>query len=105
MKSPEDIIDVYISTVMSVLQYAMVAWHASLSEEPLDIIEHIHHHALTITFADTLSYIDAIEKAMFEMLYARREAQCKSFFATTSCNPIHKLHYLLPDIRPPRPNK
>jgi hypothetical protein len=91
---PEDIKDVYVSIIRSVLEYVCEVWHPDLTVAQAHCLEHIQKRALDIAYSD-LGYLDALKEAKLEALEVRRESHCKSFFEKLQ-QPGHKLHYLLP---------
>ncbi len=93
-KSPEDLTDVYCSTIRSVLEYAAEVWHPGLTIEQSNCIEHIQERAMKIIYP-TVSYTTAIKKSDLEFLSHRRETLCKKLFEKMS-NDDHKLNHLLP---------
>ena len=96
-RKPEDILDVYVSTVRSVLEYAMELWHPGLTRQQSQEIEQIQHRALRIAYSN-IELDEALQLSGLETLEERREARCKVFFSEI-CKPSHKLHYLLPEPR------
>ncbi len=97
---PSDIVAVYCSVIRSVLEYACEIWHPGLTQEHTKTIEHIQKRALDITFPCT-PYSEALTISGLESLEKRRESQCKKFFTDLS-KPEHKLHHLLPELKPDR---
>lgn len=94
---PEDIVEVYISIIRSVLEYASEVWHPGLTKAQSKCVEHIQKRALEKAYPD-LCYHDALKTANLEPLDVRRENRCKALFESMK-DPKHKLHSLLPPKR------
>jgi hypothetical protein len=91
---PLDIVQVYCSTIRSLLEYACEVWHPGLSKQQCNKIEMIQKRALKVVFPE-LSYSEALLKTNIPTLSDRRRERCETFFNNMS-NPTHKLHNLLP---------
>ena len=79
--------------IRPILEHACPVWHAGLTEGESDIIEKIQKRALKIIYSD-IPYEACIQEAQIELLTVRRARLSKNFFSQT-CQPNHKLHYLL----------
>ena len=97
--APMEINQIYTSRIRPVLEYASPAWHAGLTVEQSDAIEHIQQRALRIAYPD-LEYEEACQQANIPLLHERRKTQCKALFAKMQ-DPSDKLNRILP---PPREN-
>ncbi len=93
-RPPKDLVDIYCSTIRSVLEYAAEVWHPGLTKHQSECLEHIQKRILKIVYPD-LDYECAMSISGLETLYIRRENICRSFFKKI-CRDDHKLHYLLP---------
>ena len=85
---------VYISSVRSVLEYALFVWQ-SIPGYLFDKIESIQKRALKIIFLCADSYSDALELARVETLACRRDKICKEFMCKMK-DLNRPLHPLLP---------
>ena len=86
----EDIIDIYILFIRSVVEYCSIAFHSSLTQEQASDIERIQKNSLKIILGD--SYIDysvALEMCGLDTLYQRREKRCLDFALKCSKHPIN----------------
>jgi hypothetical protein len=95
--SSKDIVQIYCTKIRPVLEYASPAWHAGLSCEQSDTLEHIQERAMRIAFPG-MEYDEALTNANIPRLIERRKTQCKALFAKMQ-NPGDKLNRILP---PPR---
>ena len=94
---PHHLVKIYTTIIRSVIEYACQVWHTSLTIRQTNQLESIQKRAMRIVFHG-MRYNDAIATARISTLADRREALCRSLFATMQ-QPNHKLHHLLP---PPR---
>ena len=95
-----DFLQIYISMICSVLEYAAPVWHTSLAQEQSERLESVHKWALRVAYQD-LSYRRALARTDMWTLPQRYEDTARDFFVHL-LQPGHKLHYLLPqpmDIR------
>ncbi len=60
-KSPSDIIDVYVSIIRSVLEYACEVWHPGLTREQSNTLEHLQVRALNVAYSER-NYSKALKK-------------------------------------------
>ena len=91
---PYEIIEVYCSTIRSVLEYACEIWHPGLTKQQSQQLELIQKRAFNIVYPNN-SYDEALILTNTPPLSERRENRCKQFFLEI-CKPTHKLHNLLP---------
>ena len=96
-KHASDIVQVYISKIRSVLEYACEVWHPGLTQEQSDMLEHIQKRALHVAYPDK-DYVEALAVSELYTLKERREVQCKKFFQNMT-DDSHKLNHLLPKKR------
>ena len=96
-KERHHLFKIYITIISSVIEYACQVWHTSLKIRQTNLLESIQKRAMCITFCG-MRYNDGIATARMPTLADRREALCRSLFATMQ-QTNHKLHHLLP---PPR---
>ena len=83
--------------IRPVLEYASPTWHAGLTVEQSEAIEHIQKRALRISYPD-LEYDDACLRAGIPLLSERRISQCKALFVKME-DPDDKLNRILPPVR------
>ena len=98
-KSPQDLLDVYCSTIRSVLEYAAELWHPNLLIEHKNCLEHIQERALKIIYP-TKDYESAMSTSKLETLHERREIMCKKLFTKISKDSSHKLYHLMKKSEP-----
>ena len=78
--SQEDLIDVFIKQVRSLLEYAVPVWHPSLIGEDRLEIERIQKSAFCIILGDQYrSYSSSLKTLKMDTLYSRRNKLCKKF--------------------------
>ena len=76
----EDLLNIYILYIRSVLEQSCQVWHSSLSFENITDLERVQKNALRIILkSDYISYSHALEQAGFESLVDRREQLCLKF--------------------------
>ena len=96
-RCPDDLIQVYKSTIRSLLEYATELWHPGLTKTQSDQVEAIQERVLKIIHPES-GYPKVLEETGLELLHERREARCRQFFTKIS-NESHKLNHLLPKVR------
>ena len=86
----EDLKDIYIKQVRSVLEFGVPVWNAGLNQEQVMEIERVQksflHIALGCNYTD---YKSALEEASLEMLSDRRTKLCKNFASKALKHPKH----------------
>ena len=71
---PEDLIQIYISYVRSILEQSCVIWHPSLTDEDSELLERVQKCALKIILkTNYTTYEEALESLMLAKLSDRRE--------------------------------
>ena len=76
----EDLLDIYILFIRSVVEYCSVAFHSSLTQEQASDIERIQKTSLRVILGDTyIDYSAALEMCGLDTLYQRREKRCLDF--------------------------
>ena len=99
--SPEDMRQIYITFIRSLLEQSCVVWHSSLTEEDSTKLERVQKVALRIILKENyLNYENALEKTGLENLKERREDLCMKFAQsclkkpfTDSMFPLNKTEY------------
>ena len=75
-----DLIDVYVKQIKSLLEFAVVVWHPSLTNEDRLKIERVQKSALCIILGQNYkSYRSALKHLHTESLFSRRNKLCKKF--------------------------
>ena len=86
----EDLIDIYILFIRSVVEYCSVAFHSSLTQEQASDIEQIQKTSLKVILGDSyMDYSAALEMCWLDTLYQRREKRCLNFALKCSKHPIN----------------
>ena len=76
----EDLKDVYIKQIRSILEFAVPVWHSSLVGEDRLKIERVQKSALRIILGDSyVSYTSALRRTKLDSLFKRRQKLCSSF--------------------------
>ena len=92
-----DLVNVYVSVVWPVLEYACPVWHTNLTKYISDNIEMIQKRALKSIFPNK-GYDDILCDLGMCTLHERRNVICEQYFKNMQGN-SHKLHHLLPEER------
>ena len=86
----EDLIQIYILFVRSLLEYCSTVWHSTLTVEQSNNLERVQKLCLKIILGqDYQGYDDALEKCGLERLTLRREAKCLNFGLKSLLHPVH----------------
>ena len=76
----DDLRDVYIKQIRSILEFAVPVWHSSLTGEDRLLIERIQKSALHIILGNRYqSYTSALKLLQLETLFRRRQKLCAKF--------------------------
>ena len=76
----DDLKDVYIKQIRSIMEFAVPVWHSSLTGEDRLLIERIQKSALHIILGDRYqSYSSALKAMQLETLFRRRQKLCTKF--------------------------
>merc|ERR1712081_17088 len=80
----EDLIDIYILYIRSLVEYCSVAFHSSLTQEQEQKLERIQKTCLRVILGEMyISYEAALEMSGLKTLKQRREIRCLKF--STKC--------------------
>ena len=89
--SNEDLTDVYIKQVRSILEYSVPVWNSALTNEEKDDIERVQKCFLHITLgAEYGTYETALLSTGLENLEIRRTQLCLNFAKKAAKHPTHK---------------
>ena len=78
--STEDLLDVYVLFIRSIVEYCAVVWHSSLTSEQSNSLEMIQKTCLRVILGENyVSYEAALEMCDLVTLSQRREDRCLSF--------------------------
>ena len=91
------LVNVYVSVVRPVLEYACPVWHTNLPKYLSENIEMIQKRALKSIFPNK-GYDDILYDLGMCTLHERRNVICEQYFKNMQGN-SHKLHHLLPEER------
>ena len=76
----DDLKDVYVLFIRSVLEYCSVVWHSSLTKEDANILERVQKTSLRIILGESyVSYQSALEICNLKTLSERRDDRCLTF--------------------------
>ena len=86
----DDLIEIYILYIRSVLEYCAVVWHSSLTVELARRLEMVQKTCLRVILGEEYdSYEDALDSCNIKTLFERREARCLTFARRCLKHPIH----------------
>ena len=76
----QEMVEIYVLYIRSVVEYSCVVWHSSLTVEDSDALERIQKTALRIILQDNYhEYQQALKHVGLQTLYERRENLCIKF--------------------------
>ena len=106
--SLEDMTDVYIKQIRSVLEFGVPVWNSGLTKEEVDDIERVQKSFLQIVLGSKYdNYENALGLASLESLQSRRYTLCRRFAIKAAKHPKHQ-HWFekaSPDVYNTRSNK
>ena len=86
----EDLIDVYVLFVRSLLEYCAVLWHSGLTIDQQNSLERVQKSCLRVILGEEyIDYSNALETCNLKTLYDRREERCMSFAKRCLKHPVH----------------
>ena len=89
--SLEDLIEIYVLFVRSILEYCAVVWHSSLTVELVNTLERVQKVCLRVILGEKyVSYSTALELCNLKTLFERREERCLSFALKCLKHPLHR---------------
>ena len=94
---PQDLINIYLALIRSVLEYCCVVWSHSITEYLSSKIEKVQKRVMRLLFPD-LHYIDALNAVKYDRLDERRLKLCIKVLSNIK-EPGSRLHHLLPPTR------
>ena len=84
----DDLVNVYILFIRSLLEQSAVVWHSSLTQENAQDLERIQKSAMKVILGQRyISYEKSLAKLGLESLKDRREQLCMNFAKTCEKNP------------------
>ena len=95
--SPTDLIIIYVTVIMPVLEYACPVWHTALPNYLSNSIETMQKRCMRTIFPG-YAYDEALLMTDLPTLLERRTKLCMKYFHKLTSSG-HKLHHLLPDRR------
>ena len=106
--SEQELIDIYIKQVRSILELAVPAWQGAITQAERDEIERVQKAAFHIALGDDYqSYRNALKYFEMDSLENRRQKLCKKFARKAVINPKHqkwfKLNTVTVDTRQKHP--
>ena len=88
--STEDVLDIYIKYIRSLLDYCAVVRHSTLTAHQSDNLEHIHKVCLRVILGEGYTnYKDALKIRKLEKLAVRRESRSLNFGLKSLLHPKH----------------
>ena len=89
--SIEDLLDVYVLFIRSIVEYCSVVWHSRLTIELTNVLERVQKICLRVILgANYVGYEAALEMCALETLNERRENRCMDFARRCLKHPIHQ---------------
>jgi hypothetical protein len=86
----DDLLNVYILYVRSLLEYCSVVWHSTLTVEQSQNLESVQKLCLKVILGDEYSgYDNALESCGLVRLSERREDKCLKFGLKSLLHPVH----------------
>ena len=86
----DDLLDIFVLYIRSVLEYCSVVWHSSLTQELSSSLEMVQKTCLKIILGDNyVSYSAALEMCNLKTLARRREERCLTFAQRCLKHPLH----------------
>ena len=88
--STQDLIEVYILYIRSILEYCAVVWHSTLTSDQSKNLENVQKLCLKIiTGPDYTNYEEVLDTHNLEKLSDRRQARCLKFGLKSLLHPVH----------------
>ena len=89
--SKDDLLEIYILFIRSVLEYCCVAFHSSLTVEQSKTLETVQKVCLKVILGQEYDgYDNALKLTGVKTLHQRREDRCLSFSIKSLKHPVHK---------------
>ena len=83
-----DLVNLYILYIRSLLEYCCEVWHSSITEEEVQDLERVQKCAVRVIMQDQYeSYNDSLKELKIEKLKIRREQICLNFAKKCVQNP------------------
>jgi hypothetical protein len=85
----EDMVQIYVSYIRSILEQSCTIWHSSLTQEDIDDLERVQKSAMRIILKENYqTYDQALETLMLSKLSERREKMCLRFAKNCAKNDL-----------------
>ena len=86
----EELINIYILYIRSLLEYCSVLWHSTLTAEQNQNLEKVQKLCLKVILGQEYEgYQEALKLSGLESLHARREKKCLKFGLKSLLHPVH----------------
>ena len=96
----DDLIDVYLKQVRSVLEFGVPVWTSNLTKAEVHDIERVQKSFLHVLLGDDYStYEEALEVSNLDSLECRREKLCLNFAQKAVKHPTHS-KWFIPESKP-----
>ena len=87
----QDLTNIYVLYIRSVLEYCSVLWHSTLTVAQSQAIERVQKTCIKVILGQEYkTYTDGLELTGLELLSERRERRCLEFGLKCLVHPIHK---------------
>ena len=86
----EDLLDVYVLYIRSLLEYCSVVWHSTLTVQQSSDIENVQKLCKKIILGPYYAgYTEALDTCNLQRLDERRESRCLKFGLKSLLHPVH----------------
>ena len=86
----EDLLNIYILYIRSLLEYCSVVWHSTLTLEQSNNLERVQKLCLKVILGSEYNgYTQALKDSGLDRLSDRREQKCLNFGLKSVLHPVH----------------
>ena len=86
----EDLINIYVLYIRSLLEYCSVVWHSTITQEKSNNIEGVQKLCLKVILGSKYeNYEQALNVSNLDSLRDRREQKCLNFGLKSLLHPVH----------------
>ena len=86
----DDLLNIYILYVRSLLEYCSVVWHSTLTVEQSKNLENVQKLCLKVILGENYTtYENALKDSCLDKLSQRREEKCLKFGLKSLLHPVH----------------